>query len=135
TMLIAMLEDSEFEKRDLTSLRSIISGAATVPVELVERAKKAFGCRFSIVYGMTEGPITLQTYVTDAPIDQAETIGRPQTNVELAIFDPDTGAIAPCGTPGEIWIRAFSIMNGYYDNPEATQRTITEDGWLRTGDL
>ena len=135
TMLIAMLEEPGFGERDLSSLRSIISGATTVPVELVERVKQAFGCGFSIVYGMTEGPIVLQTHVTDAPLDQSETIGRPQANVELAIVDPDTREITLCGTPGEIWIRAYSIMNGYHRNPEATAAAITDDGWLRTGDL
>lgn len=135
TMLIAMLEDPDFGRRDLSSLRSVISGAATVPVELVERVKQAFDCGFSIVYGMTEGPIVLQTHVTDAPQDQSETIGRPQANVELAVVDPRTREIPPCGTPGEIWIRAYSVMNGYHRDPEATAAAITEDGWLRTGDL
>ena len=135
TMLIAMLEDPDFATRDLRSLRSIISGAATVPVELVERVKQAFGCEVSIVYGMTEGPIVLQTHLTDAPRDQSETIGQPQANVELAIVDPQTREISVCGTPGEIWIRAYSIMNGYHRNPEATAAAVTDDGWLRTGDL
>jgi fatty-acyl-CoA synthase len=135
TMLIAMLQDRAFARRDLSSLRSVISGAATVPVELVERVKKSFGCGFSIVYGMTEGPIVLQTHLMDSPQDQSETIGQPQANVELAIVDPRSGEILPCGTPGEIRIRAYSIMNGYYRNAEATAAAITEDGWLRTGDL
>ncbi|WP_245960183.1 AMP-binding protein [Prauserella flavalba] len=135
TMLIAMLEDPDFGNRDLGTLRAVISGAATVPVELVERVKNAFDCGFSIVYGMTEGPIVLQTHLTDSPQDQSETIGQPQANVELAIVDPHTHEFLPCGNPGEIWIRAYSVMNGYYRNPEATRATVTEDGWLRTGDL
>lgn len=135
TMLIAMLENPDLGKRDLSSLRAVISGAATVPVELVERTKKALDCDFSIVYGMTEGPIVLQTHLTDAPRDQSETVGQPQANVELAIFDPNTNEVLPCGTIGEIRIRAYSVMNGYHRDPEATRAAITEDGWLCTGDL
>jgi fatty-acyl-CoA synthase len=135
TMLIAMLGDRAFAGRDLSSLRSVISGAATVPVELVERVQKSFGCGVSIVYGMTEGPIVLQTHLGDSPQDQSQTLGQPQANVELAIVDPRSGEALPCGTPGEIRIRAYSIMNGYYRNAEATAAAITQDGWLRSGDL
>lgn len=135
TMLISMLEDPNILTRDLSSLRSVISGAATVPVDLVERVKGTFGCGFSIVYGLTEGPIVLQTHITDSPVDQAETIGQPQANVELAIVDPASLAFAACDEPGEIWIRAYSIMNGYYRNAEATRETVDGEGWLRSGDL
>lgn len=135
TMLIAMLEDPGLEQRDLSRLRAVGSGAASVPVDLVERVKEALHCTFFIIYGMTEGPMVLQTHGSDSLRDQTETLGRPQPNVELGIFDPVTGQVLPCGEPGEIWIRGYQVMNGYFRQPEATAEAVSEDGWLHTGDL
>lgn len=134
TMLIAMLEDPAFEHTDLASMRAVISGAASVPPELVDSVKARSDCDFSIIYGMTEGPVVLQTHAGDSPRDQVETLGQPQANVELAMVEPASRQIVPCGESGEIWTRAYSVMNGYFRNAEATAEALDADG-CHTGNL
>src|SRR6201996_8090138 len=136
TMLSALLSHPDLEKRDTRSLHSIMSGASFVPAELVTRAKEAFGCQFSIVFGQTElhGVIT-QTHLDDSPDDQSRTIGRPLPLVDVKIADPESGATVPVGTRGEICARGYQTMLEYFEQPEQTGLTISPDGWLRTGDL
>ena len=136
TMLVDMLDHPDAATRDLSSLRTILSGAAVVPASLVRRTKAAFGCRFSIMFGQTElcGVIT-QTQPDDSPEDQAETIGRPLPQVEVKIADPDTGEVRPIGEPGEICARGYQPMLGYYRMPAETAAALDADGWLHTGDL
>jgi len=136
TMLIAMMEHPDFTTRDLSSLRSVLSGGATVPAELVRRIESTLGVRFGIVYGQTEAsPVITQTRLDDTPADKAETIGQPQPQQEVKVVDPVTGAIVPPGAVGEICSRGYNTMLGYFEMPEATAETIDGDGWLHTGDL
>jgi fatty-acyl-CoA synthase len=136
TMLLAMMEHPDFARRDLSSLRSVLSGGSTVPAELVRRIEAALGIRFGIVYGQTEAsPVVTQTRLDDTPEDKAETIGRPSPQQEVRIADPLTGETVPPGTLGEICCRGYNVMLGYFDMPEATAETIDADGWLHTGDL
>jgi fatty-acyl-CoA synthase len=136
TMLSALLSHPDLEKRGNRSLQSIMSGASFVPAELVTRAKDAFGCQFSIVFGQTElhGVIT-QTHLDDSPDDQSRTIGRPLPLVDVKITDPESGATVPVGTRGEICARGYQTMLEYFDQPEQTRLALSGDGWLRTGDL
>lgn len=136
TMLIGMLEALEREKRDVSSLRSAISGGAMVPPELIRRFEAAYGCRLGIVYGQTEtSPVVTQTQLTDSFEDQTETIGQALPQTELSIRDPQTNAVMPLGAVGEICARGYCNMIAYNDNPDATAKTIDKDGWLHTGDL
>jgi len=136
TMLIAMMEHPDFTTRDLSSLRSVLSGGATVPAELVRRIESTLGVRFGIVYGQTEAsPVITQTRLDDTPADKAETIGQPQPQQEVKVVDPVTGAIVPPGAVGEICSRGYNTMLGYFEMPEATAETIDGEGWLHTGDL
>ncbi|ODU07014.1 MAG: AMP-dependent synthetase [Pseudonocardia sp. SCN 72-86] len=136
TMLSALLGHPDLSQRDTTSLRSIMSGASFVPAEFVIRAKNTFDCGFSIVFGQTElhGVIT-QTHLDDSPEDQSRTIGRPLPQVDVRIVDPETGETVPIGTRGEICARGYQTMIEYFDQPDQTQLTLSEDGWLHTGDL
>ena len=136
TMLIAMLDHPDCATRDLSSLATIMSGAAAVPASLVHRAIDTLGCQFSILFGQTEmhGVIS-QTRVTDAPEDQAETVGQPLPQLEVKIVDPTTGEVVPVGERGEICCRGYQNMLAYYDMPEATALAIDKDGWLHMGDL
>jgi fatty-acyl-CoA synthase len=136
TILIGMLDHPEAATCDLTSLRTIMSGAAVVPAPLVRRVKEAFGCRFSIVFGQTElhGVIS-QTQPDDPPEDQSETIGRPLPQVEVKIIEPITGEVLPVGERGEICARGYQTMLGYFAMPTETEAAIEKDGWLHTGDL
>jgi fatty-acyl-CoA synthase len=136
TMLGALLDHRDLSRRDTSSIRTIASGASYVPAELVKRAKEAFGCQFSIVFGQTElHGVVSQTLLDDSPDDQSRTIGRPLPLVDVKIIDPDTGATVPIGTRGEICARGYQTMLEYFEQPDQTQLTLSADGWLRTGDL
>ncbi|HHW32900.1 MAG TPA: AMP-binding protein [Paracoccus solventivorans] len=136
TMILALLNHPDMKTRDVSSFRSILSGAAAVPAALVHRAKKEFGVDFAIMFGQTEsnGPF-IETLTTDPVELQSETIGRPVPHVEVKIVDLETLETVPVGTVGELWMRGFGTMKGYYGQPEATAAALTPDGWLRTGDL
>ena len=136
TMLIAMMEHPDFTTRDLSSLRSVLSGGSTVPAELVRRIEGTLGVRFGIVYGQTEAsPVITQTRLDDTPEDKAETIGQPQPQQEVQIVDPATDDVVAPGEIGEIRSRGYNVMLGYFELPDATAETIDAGGWLHTGDL
>jgi len=136
TMLLACLEHPTFPDRNLRPLRSVVSGGATVPAELVRRVEKEMGVTFDIVFGQTEsGPVITQTFPTDSPEDTAETLGRPLPQTEVAIRSVADDEILPLGEVGEICTRGYLVMQGYFEMPEATAAAISDDGWLRTGDL
>jgi fatty-acyl-CoA synthase len=135
-MLISLLDHPDVARRDLSSLATVISGAASVPAELVRRTCEATGTRFTIVYGQTEmHGILTQTSLDDLPKDQATTIGTPLPQVEVKIADPATGVTLPVGEQGEICARGYQTMLGYFEKPVETAAAISEDGWLRSGDL
>ena len=136
TMLLALLEQPGLAARDLSSLQTVMSGAAVVPAALVRRATQTFGCRFTIVFGQTElhGVIS-QTQLDDTAEDQSQTIGRPLPQVEVKIADPVTGEVMPVGQVGEICARGYQTMLGYFGMPAETAAALDGDGWLRTGDL
>jgi fatty-acyl-CoA synthase len=136
TMLIAMLDHPDLAKRDLSSLQTILSGAASVPASLVRKTMKLLGCQFSILFGQTEthGVIS-QTRVTDSPEDQADTVGQPLPQLEVMILDESTGRPTAVGEPGEICCRGYQNMLGYFDLPEETAATIDSAGWLHMGDI
>jgi fatty-acyl-CoA synthase len=136
TMVAAMMAHPTFATRDLTSLRSLISGGAPVPAEMVRRFENALGVDFTIVFGQTEtsGVITMTT-VDDTIDDKALTSGRPLPGVEIKIVDPDTGETLRHGELGELLTRGYHTMLGYHQNPEATAATLEPDGWLHTRDL
>jgi fatty-acyl-CoA synthase len=136
TMLIAMIEHPTFVERDLSSVSAICSGGSTVPADLVRRLEDAVGAPFTIVFGQTEcSPVACMTHPDDSIEDKASTLGPPMPNVEVKIVDPDTGATMPTGELGEFCTRGYHVMHGYFENPEATAKTIDGDGWLHTGDL
>jgi fatty-acyl-CoA synthase len=136
TMLISMLDHPDRPRRDLSSIQTILSGAAAVPASLVRRTTELLGCRFSILFGQTEthGVIS-QTRITDEPEDQANTVGQPLPQLEVKIADPVTGEPAPIGAQGEICCRGYQNMIGYYGLPEETEDTVDDDGWLHMGDI
>ncbi len=136
TMILALLNHPDLSKRDVSSFKSILSGAATVPAALVKQAKAAFDCQFCIMYGMTEsnGPY-IETLPTDSAELQSQTLGIPTSHAEVKIVNTETLETAPVNTVGEFWVRGFFNMKSYYGQPEATAATLTTDGWLRTGDL
>lgn len=132
-----LLADPAREKYDLSSLRLGVTGAAAVPVKLVKDMRSVLGFETVVTaYGLTESTGVVSIC---RPDDEAETIattsGRAIDGVEVKCANPETGAEVARGSEGEIWVRGYNVMQGYFDMPEATAETITADGWLRTGDI
>lgn len=136
TMIEAILASPDRRNHDLTTLRNIVSGAAMVEASLIRRTRSELGCSICNIYGQTEmqGVISA-VHPQDALQDQAETIGQPMPQVEVKIADPDSGAVLPIGSQGEICVRGYQTMIGYFDMPEETAKTLEADGWLHSGDL
>jgi fatty-acyl-CoA synthase len=136
TMLFAMLQHPEFETYRPTTLKAVTSGAAPVPVALMEQVKERMGSDVSIVFGQTEstGGITL-TLPDDTFERKSSTVGIPYPHVDVKIINPATGEVVPVGERGELCCRGFLVMTGYYKMPEKTAETIDSEGWLHTGDL
>jgi len=136
TMVLRMLDHPDRPTRELGLLRTLMSGGSLVPQALVRRAREEMGCRFTITYGQTEANgVACQTSPDDSVERQSTSIGRPSPRAELKIADPASGAVRPLGEPGEIWIRGYQVMHGYYKLPEAADEAVSADGWLRTGDV
>ena len=134
-MLRGMLDHPDLPRRDLSCLRTVMSGGSSVPAALVRRASETFGCRFTITFGQTElNGVICQTHPDDEAEKQSTTIGQPAPQMEVKIADPRTGAVRPLGEPGEIWARGYQAMLGYVNVPEGSDTALTEDGWLKTGD-
>lgn len=132
----SLLNHPELDRYDTSSLRGAVTGAASIPVETVEAMRDRLG--FDIVitaYGMTETHgLASICRAEDPPELVASTSGRAIPGVELRIVDDD-GQDLPTGQPGELWVRGHMVMKGYLDAPEQTAETVTEDGWLKTGDI
>ena len=121
---------------DLSSLRLAVTGAAPVPVSLVEQMREELGFEVVVTaYGLTEtcGVVSI-CRADDSPERISHSSGRAMDGVEMKCVDASGNTVA-AGTEGEIWCRGFNVMQGYLDNPEETARTITDDGWLKTGDV
>ncbi|MDE8563804.1 AMP-binding protein [Anoxybacillus rupiensis] len=137
TMFIAELNDPDFEKYDLSSLRTGIMAGSNCPIEVMKAVIEKMGAKeITIAYGQTESsPVITQTR-TDDPIHlRVETVGRALPNVEVKIVEPGTNREVPRGVQGELCTRGYHVMKGYYNNPEATREAIDDEGWLHTGDL
>src|SRR5207248_1692282 len=136
TMLIAMLEHSDFGRRDLSSVRLAGSGGTTMPPDVVGHIEARLGVPLSIIYGQTEAsPVITVVRPGDGPEDRATSLGQPLPQTEVKIVDPATQAVVPTGVVGELCTRGYLVMQGYFDNPEATAEAIDAEGWLHTGDL
>ena len=136
TMMIAMLEHADFERRDLSSLRCAVSGGAPVPANLVRRVEERLGVRFSIVFGTTEcSPLLTQVKLDDTAQDRAETLGSPLPQTEIRVVSIAAGKPVPVGQVGELCARGYMVMRGYHDAPAATAAAIDAEGWYHTGDL
>lgn len=136
TMVVRMLDHPDRPTRDLRSLRTLMSGGSLVPESLVRRAREEMGCRFTITYGQTEANgVICQTSPDDTVERQTTSIGRPAMRAELKVADPASGAVRPLGEAGEIWVRGYQVMHGYFNLAPGVEGAITADGWLRTGDV
>ncbi len=136
TMFIAELDHPEFATFDLSSLRTGMMAGAPCPVEVMRRCIRDMHLsEITIGYGMTEtSPVSTQTRIGDALDKQVSTVGRAHPHVEIKIVDAE-GRIVPRGVTGEFCTRGYSVMLGYWDDPEKTAEAIDKAGWMHTGDL
>jgi fatty-acyl-CoA synthase len=137
TMFIAELEHPRFGEFDLTSLRTGIMAGSPCPVETMKRVVSEMNMEdVTICYGMTEtSPVSTQTGADDSLEKRVGTVGRVHPHVEVKVVDPETGAVLPRGEPGEFCTRGYSVMLGYWDEPERTAEAIDRGRWMHTGDL
>ena len=137
TMFIAELAAPGFESYDLSSLRTGIMAGAPCPVEVMKRVVNDMGMReVTICYGMTEtSPVSTQTRADDDLDRRVSTVGRVHPHVEIKIVDPGSGLTVPRGTAGELCTRGYSVMLGYWEEPDRTAEAIDPAGWMHTGDL
>ena len=132
-VVLALAKHPAVDNYDLSSVKSMFSGAAPLGGELAEAAGKRLGCEVVQGYGMTE--LSPVSHSTPDGQYKAGTIGLLVPSTECRIVDPDTGKDLGVGEDGEIWVRGPQVMPGYLNNEQATRDTIDEDGWLHTGDI
>jgi fatty-acyl-CoA synthase len=136
TMFISILEHPAFSRFDLSSLRTGVMAGAPCPVEVMRRVIDEMGIReITIAYGMTEtSPISFQSGRDDPLERRVSTVGRIHPHVEVKIVD-QAGDVVPRGTPGELCTRGYSVMRGYWGDPDKTVEAVDKAGWMHTGDL
>ncbi|WP_455352161.1 AMP-binding protein [Streptomyces sp. SYSU K217416] len=137
TMFIAELNLPDFAEYDLSTLRTGIMAGSPCPVEVMKRVvAEMHMAEVSICYGMTEtSPVSTQTRRDDDLERRTGTVGRVLPHVEVKITDPATGATLPRGEAGELCTRGYSVMLGYWDEPEKTAEAVDAGRWMHTGDL
>jgi fatty-acyl-CoA synthase len=137
TMFIAQLEHARFADFDLSSLRTGIMAGSPCPVETMRRVIDRMHMEeVTICYGMTEtSPVSTQSAVDDPLEKRVGTVGRVHPHVEVKIISPETGQVLARGEPGELCTRGYSVMLGYWNDPERTDEAIDRGRFMHTGDL
>ena len=137
TMFIAELDHPRFAEFDLTSLRTGVMAGSPCPVEVMKQVQSRMNMReVTICYGMTEtSPVSAQSALDDPLDKRVSTVGRVHPHLEVKVIHAETGAVVPRGTAGELCTRGYSVMLGYWANPEATAKAVDAAGWMHTGDL
>ncbi|MBI5016091.1 MAG: AMP-binding protein [Deltaproteobacteria bacterium] len=136
TMFIAELDHPDFRRFDLRTLRTGIMAGAPCPIEVMRRVVTEMHMdQVTIAYGMTEtSPVSFQSSVDDPLERRVSSVGRVQPHIEVKIVDAD-GRIVPPGVRGELLTRGYSVMRGYWGDPELTAESVDDAGWMHTGDL
>ncbi|KPI32905.1 Long-chain-fatty-acid--CoA ligase [Actinobacteria bacterium OV450] len=137
TMFIAELAAPGFDTYDLSSLRTGIMAGSPCPTEVMKQVIDRMGMReVSICYGMTEtSPVSTQTRADDSVERRVSTVGRVGPHLEVKVVDPESGRTVPRGEPGELCTRGYSVMLGYWGEPERTAESVDAARWMHTGDL
>ncbi len=137
TMFIAQLSEDTFADYDTSSLRTGIMAGSPCPIEVMRRTMDEMNMdQVTIAYGMTEtSPVSTQT-ATDDPVEKrVATVGRVQPHLEIKVINPATGETVPRGETGEFCTKGYSVMLGYWEDPEKTAESIDVEGWMHSGDL
>ena len=137
TMFIAELGLPDFDRFDLSTLRTGIMAGSPCPIEVMKQVNTRMHMgEVTICYGMTEtSPVSFQSTTDDPIAKRVSTVGRIHPHVECKIVDPATGAVVPRGATGELLSRGYIVMLGYWGNAEATAEAIDAARWMHTGDL
>ncbi|MFB6863893.1 AMP-binding protein [Streptomyces virginiae] len=137
TMFIAELAEPGFDSYDLSGLRTGIMAGSPCPVEVMREVIERMGMtEVSICYGMTEtSPVSTQTRADDSVERRVSTVGRVGPHLEVKVVDPQSGRTVPRGQPGELCTRGYSVMLGYWEEPERTAEAVDAARWMHTGDL
>ncbi len=136
TMVELLARHPDFGRRDTSSVRVLATGAMPVSPGLVRRIESGLGARIQISYGQTETcGLTHAVRLSDPFEVRTGTVGRPLPQLEVRVADPGSGRTQPLEAAGEVLVRGYQVMAGYFEMPEATAAAIDADGWLHTGDL
>ncbi|HEX3318851.1 MAG TPA: AMP-binding protein [Solirubrobacteraceae bacterium] len=137
TMFIAELQHPDFGSFELSSLRTGIMAGAPCPVEIMKQVIDRMHMEdVTICYGMTEtSPVSTQTGADDPLERRVGSVGRVHPHIEVKVVDPATGRVLPRGEAGEFCTRGYSVMLGYWNDPERTAETVDAGRWMHTGDL
>ena len=137
TMFIGELDHPRFKEFDFTTLRTGIMAGSPCPVEVMKKVQSLMNMKqMTICYGMTEtSPVSTQSTMDDPFEKRVGTVGRVHPHIEVKVVDPETGTVLPRGSSGELCTRGYSVMLGYWNNPEATATAIDAGRWMHTGDL
>lgn len=136
TMFIAILEQERFDEFDLSSLRTGIMAGSPCPREIMQRVmERMHMSEITICYGMTEtAPVSAQTHIDDSVECRVGTVGRVHPHLEIKIVD-EQGKVVPRGTLGELCVRGYSVMLGYWEDEDKTKEVIDVAKWMHTGDI
>jgi fatty-acyl-CoA synthase len=138
TMFIAVLEHPLFNKFDFSSLRTGIMAGSPCPVKTMKQCvEKMHMTEVTICYGLTESsPVMTQTRYDEPDLmRKCSTVGQAMPGMEVLVMNPETREVCPPGVPGEMCVRGYNIMKGYYNMPAETAKIIDADGWLHSGDI
>ncbi len=137
TMFIAELDHPRFAEFDLSSLRTGIMAGSPCPTEVMKRVVGEMHMgEVTIAYGMTEtSPVSCQSSTTTPLERRVSTVGQVQPHLHVKVVNPETGEVVPVGVSGELCTQGYSVMHGYWGDPEKTAEAIDADGWMHTGDL
>ncbi|XP_025054944.1 acyl-CoA synthetase family member 2, mitochondrial [Alligator sinensis] len=137
TMFIDMLAQPNFDSYDLSTLQGGVVAGSPVPPEVMRKIITKMNMKEIVVaYGTTENsPVTFMGFPQDSISQKTETVGCVFPHTEAKIEDPETGEIVPLNTPGELQVRGYCVMLGYWEDPTKTNEVITDDKWYKTGDI
>jgi len=135
TMFALELNHPDFDPARCASLRTGIMAGAPCPSELANAVRHKMGMNLILAYGLTEAsPSVSMTHLEDGPVTASQTVGRAMQGVELQVIDRE-GEVLPRGAEGELCVRGYNVMKGYWEDPQATLEVLDAEGWLHTGDL
>ena len=135
TMFALELNHPDFDPARVSSLRTGVMAGAPCPPELARRVRELMGFELILAYGLTEAsPSVTMTRFDDGPVTANETVGRPHKGVSLKVIDA-AGDEVPPGQEGELCVKGYNVMLGYWEDAEATAQVLDEQGWLHSGDL